>query len=333
MPAVALTPGAPEPGGSMNRSHLSLALTAAFALALPSTASSQVAMSCNDHAVLSTCDHHEPEVFAILGAEFFQGICELSGGRWAAEPCPAGDVVGVCDDGSGSTWTYYSTGGNPYDASRALVACQEIGGTFTAASALVKLKTCSDHAVLSVCSEHTPEAVALLTEPVLAQICGLTDGVWGSQPCPLASRAGSCSDGSGSTTILYADGGSPYDVAAAQQFCIEVGGSFTALAPPPPPQPSATSPRSCNDITQLGICSDFQPSAFTVLGEAVYKEMCALTEGIWSADPCPTARRVGSCDDGAGGRVHFYSVGGITYDATTAKAGCTDMMGIWVPVP
>lgn len=316
----------------MARSYLSLILLV-VAISLSSTAAAQVAMSCDDKAVLSTCDHHEAEVFAILGVEFFQGICELSGGRWAAEPCPSKDVVGVCDDGTGSTWTYYSTGGAPYDASRALVACQEIGGTFTAASAMVKLKTCSDHAALSVCAEHTPEAVALLTEPVFVQLCGLTDGVWGSQPCPAASRVGSCSDGAGSTTLLYANGGAPYDVAAAQQFCLEVGGAFTALAAPPPLQPAPTSPRSCNDISTVGTCADFEPSAFSVLGESVYQELCKMTEGIWSADPCPTARRVGSCGDGAGGLVHFYSVGGITYDATTAMATCTEMLGIWVPVP
>ena len=290
----------------MTRPYIALTLTAAFAFGSSTPAAAQVAMSCNDLAGLSTCDHHEPEALALVSPEFFQGICEISGGKWTNEPCPIKDAVGVCDDGSGSTWTYYSTGGLPYDEAAAKKACAAIEGTFSSPKPPPQVKSCSDHAALSSCSENTPEAVATLTEEVMVQLCGLTSGVWSSQPCPVSSRVGSCSDGMGSTTFLYADGGSPYDVTSAQQFCLEVGGTFTALAAPPPSQPAPTSPRSCNDISQLGLCSDFQPSAFTTLGEAVYQEMCGMTEGIWSADLCPTAHRVGSCSDGAGARGHFY---------------------------
>ncbi len=317
----------------MPHHHVTFVLVATLATAFPALAGAQVAMSCDDEAALSSCDRHEPAVFAILGVESIQGLCDLSGGRWSAEPCPTKGVVGVCGDGNGSTFTYYSTGGDPYDAGRALATCQQIEGTFTAAGEIPKQKTCSDHAALSVCSEHTPEAVALVTEPVMEQICGLTSGVWSGKPCPPGSRIGACDDGSGSTTLFYSDGGSPFDLATAQQSCLEIGGAFSSAMAPPPLQPTATSPRSCNDISLLGTCSDLQPSAFMGLGEAVFQEMCSLSNGIWSATPCPTARRVGSCDDGTGGRVHFYSIGGVSYDETIAKATCAEGMMIWVPVP
>ena len=333
MLAAAPARGAAQIGGTMTRPLFVLFLSAVFVSGIGTTASAQVAMSCNDVASLSTCDHHEPEALAILGPGFFQEVCNLSGGSWTNEPCPIKDAVGVCDDGSGSTWTYYAAGGAPYDEAAARKACAEIGGTFSVPKPPPQVKTCSDHAALSVCSENTPEAVALLTEEVMVQICGLTDGVWSSKPCPVSSRVGSCSDGMGSTTFLYSDGGAPYDVNGAQQFCLEVGGTFTALAAPPPAQQAPTSARSCNDLATIGTCADFDPSAFSVLGEAVYREMCAESEGIWGADPCPTAHRVGSCGDGAGGTVHFYSVGGMTYDADTAASVCKDMMGIWTPVP
>ncbi len=86
--------------------------------------------SCNDVSSLSQCSEFTHKSMKLLGEDFYQGMCELTSGKWGEDACPGGDVVGTCDDGEGSITIYYSNGGSPYDASTAKEACEFLDGSF-----------------------------------------------------------------------------------------------------------------------------------------------------------------------------------------------------------
>ena len=85
--------------------------------------------------------------------------------------------------------------------------------------------------------------------------------------------------------------------------------------------------KSCNDMKSLSTCSEHQPKAFTILGEDFFKGVCELVDGTWGTDACPTADRVGTCDDGEGSVTYYYSAGGDPYDAAKAETDCKESLG------
>ena len=87
-------------------------------------------MTCNDVASISQCSEHTRKSMKLLGQDFYQGMCELTDGKWSDTACPADGVVGRCDDGEGSVTIYYGNGGSPYDASTAKEACEFLDGSF-----------------------------------------------------------------------------------------------------------------------------------------------------------------------------------------------------------
>jgi hypothetical protein len=105
-------------------------LTEAAEAAAASTASDGQVKTCNDTVSISQCSEHQGQAFAILGEDFYKGICELTDGSWGTDPCPTGDIVGRCDDGDGSVTIYYSTGGSPYTAATAKEGCDFTEGSF-----------------------------------------------------------------------------------------------------------------------------------------------------------------------------------------------------------
>jgi hypothetical protein len=95
-----------------------------------SSGGSGSAMTCDDLSSISQCSEHTRKSMKLLGQDFYQGMCELTDGKWSDTACPADGVVGRCDDGEGSVTIYYSTGGSPYDASTARESCEFLDGSF-----------------------------------------------------------------------------------------------------------------------------------------------------------------------------------------------------------
>ena len=91
-----------------------------------------------------------------------------------------------------------------------------------------KVKTCNDLGSVSQCSEHQGPAFAVFGEEFYKGLCELTDGSWGTDPCPTGDIIGRCDDGEGSVTIYYGAGGSPYDATSAKDACDFSEGKFSS---------------------------------------------------------------------------------------------------------
>lgn len=76
-------------------------------------------------------------------------------------------------------------------------------------------------------------------------------------------------------------------------------------------------------------CTEYTEGTVELLGEDFYKSMCDLTSGTWGKEKCPTENLVGSCDDGFGSVIYYYSTGDIQYTADMAKSGCDVTSGTW----
>ena len=88
--------------------------------------------TCNDVKSISQCSEHQGQAFAILGEDFYKGICELTDGKWTTGSCPTENALGRCDDQNGSVTLYYKTGTLSYDAAGAEKGCTDLLGKWTA---------------------------------------------------------------------------------------------------------------------------------------------------------------------------------------------------------
>jgi len=96
-----------------------------------SSTSSGAKKYCNNIETMGQCNEYTSDSFAILGEDTFKGLCELAGGKWVTDACPAENQVGTCDDGSGLMTFYYSTGKTlNYTAETAKKDCEDLGGKF-----------------------------------------------------------------------------------------------------------------------------------------------------------------------------------------------------------
>jgi len=88
---------------------------------------------------------------------------------------------------------------------------------------------------------------------------------------------------------------------------------------------------SCDHIQGYSECGDNFDDAY-LLGEDMLRTICGIVDGNFQVDTaCPTANRVGACDDGVGTTNHYYSVGEMPFTTESAKADCVDDDGTWVP--
>jgi hypothetical protein len=76
-------------------------------------------------------------------------------------------------------------------------------------------------------------------------------------------------------------------------------------------------------------CFDYPGSGFSA---STVQQTCSAVHGTYSADACPTASRVGSCEVYAGQpseqTVRYYSSG---FTTDQAKANCTAQSGTFTP--
>ena len=104
----------------------------------------------------------------------------------------------------------------------------DAGSASGSASTGGKVKTCNDLQTVSQCSQHQGPAFAVFGEEFYKGLCELTDGTWGTAPCPPENIVGRCDDGEGSVTIYYSAGGSTYDLTSAKEACSFTDGAFTS---------------------------------------------------------------------------------------------------------
>jgi hypothetical protein len=88
---------------------------------------------CNDSDA-SLCWSYDAEVSnARMTAECVSGVVGEAGVEGEDIECSTEDAVGTCavGDEEPKTFTYYASGGQPFDVQTAEAACDELGGTFT----------------------------------------------------------------------------------------------------------------------------------------------------------------------------------------------------------
>ncbi len=315
----------------MTRSHISRILALVWALAGTTPAAAQGARSCNDHESLSMCERFEPRAYELLGEEFYRGVCVLTGGRWAHEGCPDDDAVGYCDDGGGGRRTYYSNGGDPYDADRARRSCQQFQGTFLPPRAsppvpeVPEFRTCDAFEEASACSRHSAEALREHGELTLWAHCEIYGGTWGAAPCPSVGVVGTCETGTGNRSSYYSTGGEPRNPASAAHQCRIDGGEFASPGGEPPF-------RTCDRRAVGSLCVRSLRRLLDAPAENTLAEACGADGGDWGFDPCPESSMLSRCDEGEGRMTVYYSSGGAPFDRSTAGEACGQAGGRFVPL-
>lgn len=92
-----------------------------------------------------------------------------------------------------------------------------------------------------------------------------------------------------------------------------------------PSAPAAGGPTAaCDNSVTVSSCRDLSGGAFA-LGEEFQRGLCMGT--YTSGGACPTAGRIGSCDDGMGTITRYYSTGNLPYTADTARSECMMITG------
>jgi len=81
--------------------------------------------SCNNQASLSKCSENFDAAF-FMGEEFIKGLCDMVEGKYSTDRCSTADLVGTCDDGSGTTHFYYSTGDMAFTAESGKADCEQL---------------------------------------------------------------------------------------------------------------------------------------------------------------------------------------------------------------
>ncbi len=105
----------------------------------------------------------------------------------------------------------------------------------------------------------------------------------------------------------------------------EVNASAPKAAEPKPAVPQEGIAVHCDEVAQLGYCSEtpYASPTWQALGEDDLRQRCR--SGVYGKSECPQEGRVGSCTASNSEIIHFYSTGGSPRTSAEAQAYCVDM--------
>ena len=105
----------------------------------------------------------------------------------------------------------------------------------------------------------------------------------------------------------------------------------TADARRPKAAPAGGKVASCNYIKSESLCRQWGAGNLEVAGEEMLQKMCKENhQGEYKKEPCPTAKRVGSCATPEGTKM-YYNEGPLPLAADQAAKSCKEGMpaGTW----